>query len=219
MREVHAPHEGVRSWKDVFIHIAIIVVGLLIAVGLDRAVVYFEHRHQLQQAREELTGEQAENQVRLQRDLEQVKILNAKLDNDMALLREHQRTHAPLTAKLDYSWEFFRLLNGAWQTVQQNGTLSLMPYDEVRRYNFEYMVADHVMESLYDFSAQIEIAGAMARRSPDGNLTPHDTEELITATSEIQGRLDFTAKLLSFYKEGPPAPNDLHWILKEQDYK
>ena len=29
--EVHEPHEGVHSWKDALIHIAIIVVGLLIA--------------------------------------------------------------------------------------------------------------------------------------------------------------------------------------------
>jgi len=219
MREVHAPHEGVHSWKDIFIHIGIIVVGLMIAVGLDQMVVYLHERHQLKEAREELTAEHAENQLRLQADLKLVSILNSELDKDMALLREHQRTDAPLTAKLDYSWDFHRLLNAAWQTVQQNGTLSLMPYDEVRRYHFEYMVADHVMDALYNFATQIEIAGEIVKRSPDGNLTQRDTEELITATSEVHGRLDFTAKLLSFYQEGPPAPDDLQRILKEQDGK
>ena len=38
MLDVHAPHETVHSWKDFFIHIATIVIGLLIAVGLEQTV-------------------------------------------------------------------------------------------------------------------------------------------------------------------------------------
>jgi hypothetical protein len=33
MLEMHAPHQLVHTWKDFFIHIATIVVGLLIAVA------------------------------------------------------------------------------------------------------------------------------------------------------------------------------------------
>ena len=40
MLEVHAPHESIRTWKDFFIHIATIVIGLCIAVGLERSVEY-----------------------------------------------------------------------------------------------------------------------------------------------------------------------------------
>jgi hypothetical protein len=46
MLEVHTPHEAIHTWKSFFIHIATIVVGLLIAVGLEQTVEFFHHRHQ-----------------------------------------------------------------------------------------------------------------------------------------------------------------------------
>jgi hypothetical protein len=39
MLDVHAPHQSVHTWKDFFIHIATIVVGLLIATSLASRVV------------------------------------------------------------------------------------------------------------------------------------------------------------------------------------
>ena len=37
MLDVHPPHEVTHTWKDFFIHIATIVVGLLIAIGLEQS--------------------------------------------------------------------------------------------------------------------------------------------------------------------------------------
>src|ERR1700734_2390481 len=36
--DVHAPHQSVHSWRDFFVHIATIAVGLLIAVGLEQTI-------------------------------------------------------------------------------------------------------------------------------------------------------------------------------------
>jgi hypothetical protein len=49
MHEVHAAHQTIHSWKDFFIHIATISVGLLIAVGLEQTVEAFHHHHQREQ--------------------------------------------------------------------------------------------------------------------------------------------------------------------------
>ena len=46
MLDVHPPHEAAHTWKDFFIHIATICVGLLIAVSLEQTVELFHHRHQ-----------------------------------------------------------------------------------------------------------------------------------------------------------------------------
>jgi hypothetical protein len=51
MLDVHPPHHPAHSWRDFFIHIATIVVGLLIAVGLEQTVEALHHRHQRQEAR------------------------------------------------------------------------------------------------------------------------------------------------------------------------
>jgi len=61
MLDVHPPHHPTHTWKDFFIHIATIVVGLLIAVGLEQTVEALHHRHQLQKAREELQDDIAAN--------------------------------------------------------------------------------------------------------------------------------------------------------------
>lgn len=45
MLDVHAPHETVHTWKAFFIHIATIVIGLFIAVGLEQTVEHLHHRH------------------------------------------------------------------------------------------------------------------------------------------------------------------------------
>jgi hypothetical protein len=38
MLDVHPPHEAIHTWKGFFIHIATIVIGLLIAIGLEQTV-------------------------------------------------------------------------------------------------------------------------------------------------------------------------------------
>jgi hypothetical protein len=43
MLDVHPPHEAIHTWKAFLIHIVAIVIGLLIAVGLEQTVEFF-HR-------------------------------------------------------------------------------------------------------------------------------------------------------------------------------
>src|ERR1700735_4560096 len=45
MLEVHAPHEALHTWQGFFIHIATVVSGLVVAVGLEQTVELFHHRH------------------------------------------------------------------------------------------------------------------------------------------------------------------------------
>ena len=47
-----------------------------------------------------------------------------------------------------------------------------------------------------ELGARMEVASAIARRSPDGNLTPRDIEELITVTSEVQAKVAYLTLLL-----------------------
>jgi hypothetical protein len=70
MLDVHPPHGPTHTWKDFFIHIATIVVGLLIAVGLEQTVESIHHRHQLAELRGQM-HEVLENN--LQGDAEELK--------------------------------------------------------------------------------------------------------------------------------------------------
>jgi hypothetical protein len=67
MLDVHPAHHAASTWRDFFIHIATIVLGLLIAVGLEQTVEYFHHRDQVAQLTEQMRTE-AQNNLPLIRD-------------------------------------------------------------------------------------------------------------------------------------------------------
>jgi hypothetical protein len=77
MLDVHPPHHPTHGWRDFFIHIATIVVGLLIAIGLEQTVEAIHHRREAAELREALHGETAE-------------ILKDSRDTDVALSSYHQ---------------------------------------------------------------------------------------------------------------------------------
>jgi hypothetical protein len=59
--DVHPPHHAAHSWRDFFIHIATIVVGLLIAVGLEQSVEHLHWRHEVEAQRAAMDAELSEN--------------------------------------------------------------------------------------------------------------------------------------------------------------
>lgn len=196
MLEVHPPHQLVHTWKDFFIHIATIAIGLLIALGLEQSVEYLHHRHQLHEARAELSLEFARNRKILRDNIDAIKKLQAELGRDMAAIREYQSSHIPMVGKLSYSHDAFRPADAAWLSVKQNGVLALMPYEEIEGHNYFYETLGDVMESVIGFTTPLKIAAAIAERSPDGNPAAPDLEALIAATSEAQGKVAITAMLL-----------------------
>jgi hypothetical protein len=197
MLEVHPPHEDVHTWRQLFIHIAAISIGLLIAIGLEQTVVYFHHRHQLQEARRELAAELEENRRVLAKNLDAVQKMTADLDADMALLRAAQTSPSLIGSKLVYGvGNIYWPKDGTWQAVKQNGSLGLMAHDELHYYVYIYEDIAIIMEQLNELGVRMELPGAIARRSPDGNLTPRDIEELITATSEVQAKVAYSTLLL-----------------------
>ena len=204
MLEPHAPHEPIHTWKGFFVHLATIVVGLLIAVGLERAVEYGHHRQQLSEAREELAREIRDNESVLAKNKVKLTSFKNALDANMALLRAAQSSDAPVVANLEYEWlgEFFWPPNGSWQALRQNGALNRMAHQELGRYTYFYAGVDVFQESAKALSVQLDMAAAIARRSAGGVLLPTDIQELIVATSECQGRLAYLMKILRLEELG-----------------
>jgi hypothetical protein len=198
MLDVHPPHEAAHTWKDFFIHVATICVGLLIAIGLEQTVEAIHHHHELQKAREELRDEIQTNRRANAKQLEFVHQLQAELNADMTLLLAHRASDKPLTAPLHFDWEFRRTRSAAWETNKQSGALNLMPHPELADYDYIFTVCNVVMDSAGNWQTSLETAKAIANRAPDGALSPQDTAELITAISDTQGKLARTERLISF---------------------
>jgi hypothetical protein len=78
--DVHAPHEAVHTWRDFFIHIA------TIAIGLEQTVEFFHHRHQVAETRAALESERRENIRRFHHNVEQHIMTMAYLHNNLRIV-------------------------------------------------------------------------------------------------------------------------------------
>jgi len=52
MIDIHPPHKSDHTWTDFFIHIGTIILGILIALGLEQSLESLHQRHQLHELRE-----------------------------------------------------------------------------------------------------------------------------------------------------------------------
>ncbi|MGA7156075.1 MAG: hypothetical protein WBY53_04475 [Acidobacteriaceae bacterium] len=200
MLDVHPPHEAAHTWKDFFIHVATICVGLLIAIALEQTVEFFHHHHELQKARVELHYETDINRLTAAKQLECIHQVQAELNADMALLLAHRATGQPLTGPLHFGWNFRRVSSSAWTINRESGALNLMPHPELVNYDYIFNTNSAVMDAAAKWQVDLEIARAIAQRSPTGSLSPQDTIELITAISNTEGNLVRTERLITFVK-------------------
>jgi len=142
MLDVHPPHQPTHTWKDFFIHIATIVVGLLIAVGLEQTVEYFHHRHLVSETREALKRERDVNTKVYAIKVEEFNRITPILEDDLENFQYLEKHPGTTADKLPHKFKWFAAtfvpVDSAWKTAQQNGVLNYMPQGEVQDYDELY---------------------------------------------------------------------------------
>src|ERR1700679_1124416 len=66
--DVHAPHATIHTWKDFWIHLGTITIGLLIAISLEQSGEALHHLPQRHQLEEDLRAEGERNVEIIQKD-------------------------------------------------------------------------------------------------------------------------------------------------------
>jgi len=202
MLDVHPPHSPAHTWKDFFIHIATIVVGLLIAVSLEQTVEYFHHRHQREELIAAFRGECESNikladlnipQIRSNRLWEQrwLDVLRkSALDPHVATITLPARPATNLGSSIGHS---------VWTIAKSNGTAALIPETLAEVYDR----TDHEIDEFYisgdNYGTALRRLGNLARadgfafnsRVPGPaisvELSPQQRSELIAALSDLIG--------------------------------
>jgi hypothetical protein len=142
--DVHAPHQPVHTWRDFFTHLAIVTIGLFIALSLEALVEYVHHRHLVAEARENIREEIEGNHKAAVDDL---KLLQKAIDNTQANIETIRRLQAnpkDFHGKLFGDMDFNAPDDAAFRTARDTGALSYMPYAEVQRYSDLYFLQDLV---------------------------------------------------------------------------
>ena len=156
MIDIHPPHHAPTTRRDFFIHIATIVLGIFIAIGLEQTVEYLHHIHQRHQLEENLRDEL---RVDLRRDAEdfrvfsQIRAYTVELKSAVSArrtgaasppappsasdTRRHQIPSAPSIA--------------IWEAAKLDATITLLPSKEIDLLNGVVLQHDLTFNALDDF--------------------------------------------------------------------
>jgi hypothetical protein len=126
MLDVHPPRETVHTWKDFFIHIATICVGLLIAVGLEQTIEAVHHRHQREQL---LVSLDHDTRATLQdadfaagERLRRMQWIQVRIEQVQAALASHK----PLASAAPQKSAFITVpADPAWEAARASGMIPL----------------------------------------------------------------------------------------------
>jgi hypothetical protein len=132
MLDVHPPHHAANTWRDFFIHIATIVIGLLIAVGLEQTVEHFHHQHQLRELRKGLLADAGlylhdVDQLRLV-NRQRMEDLNNRIQQLQVALSHHQQLGSPIYRPTTPT-NTIRL--GNFSAAKASGLVQLLSEDEI----------------------------------------------------------------------------------------
>jgi hypothetical protein len=142
MLDVHPPHAPTHTWRDFLIHIATIVVGLLIAIGLEQTVEVIHRNYELREVREALSREREANLHSMQ-DNQKIWIVTfSLLRDDLATLKyvqDHPDAKQPdLPFPITFSSSPFQWSHAEWDAAEQSGVIRNMPLQESNRYQIFY---------------------------------------------------------------------------------
>ncbi len=186
MIDVHAPHETVHTWKDFFIHVATICVGLLIAIGLEQSVEAIHHHFQVKEARERIREELEVNIAIDKRDVQYADDFIAEMTANMDALRAREAGKPPAIDHLDFTVETQSYYNAAFASAQESGVLAMMPYDEAAMYSDAYGYVAANRELLVLISTSLSLAKAAPRDHTLAQLTPEEVQAVLTACSNVK---------------------------------
>ena len=205
MLDVHPPHSPTHTWKDFFIHIATIVIGLLIAVGLEQIVEAIHHRHQMHRLEESLAEEVAQNQRIVAQDItlvEQIaRIEQANKVSLEAAMQPHSHTPivylpSPAIAKDEQSaWR--APLGSVSIAARDSGILTLLPISRasyLARLDITYANDTELQHQLFD--QEYRVRGYAQLHADINSLTPQERQEMLLAVAQFQQIAEHTRYVL-----------------------
>jgi type II secretory pathway pseudopilin PulG len=224
MIDIHAPHEAVHTWRDILIHLAIVIVGILIAIGLEQSVELIHRSHQRRELQADLRGEAANNRQIIARDLH-LQALEPWFDQAIravdAASPQQGRIHITLPfapcipGSVGTSTErYFAPSEAVWTTAKESSLVALLPVEQARMYtrlahNYDLLGVNR--DEVYRGCSSIaSMQHRLAKLAPGGaaavwTLTSAQAEQLAQQAGEtrtaIKG-LCFRLRWSDIYEQG-----------------
>jgi hypothetical protein len=190
--DVHPPHEPIHGWRDFFIHLSTITIGLLIALSLEGCVEWQHHRHLVHEAESSLRTEIQQNSQAVQETLVGLRKEQEALVKDVAILKYIMKNKKPpADSSIAINFNIRSLSNVSWKTAQSTGALSYIPYDVAQDYGDIYTTQDEleVAEQQAARDAIVSVGPFINSSKDDTDPTGGQAESVKQKIEILQGQL------------------------------
>ena len=222
MIDVHLPHGGLSTWRDFWIHLGTITLGLLIAISLEQTVEAVHHSFQRHQLERDLIAEAINNEHIIDRDLHMQDIeswfVQAQASASGAISRQTSFLLPPppcVTGSVGTATiRYFAPSEAVWTAAQESGLVALLPPNQARlqaRLAHNYVLLAENRAKVYDgCHAIIAMRRRLSRPGPNGSgdmwtVAPEQAEKLAALAAETEvaiQALDFRLRWSKVYEQG-----------------
>lgn len=138
--EIHPPSHPIMSLREFFVHLSMVTIGILIALGLEQTVEAWHHRELGVEARENILNEIRDNKQKVDRARPVVARNKEALQRSLATLRLYMAHKPPQHGEMQFLVSGPTLSTTSWTTASTTGALGYMSYAEAKRFAGAYQV-------------------------------------------------------------------------------
>jgi hypothetical protein len=151
--EIHPPEGGIHSWRGFLVHMATIVLGILIAIGLEQMVEAIHHRHQREQLnadlRDDIRSVLGADAMNKQRGAEMRTYMVALRDAVDARRAGQKTTDVQKLGNVN----LIHPTMASWEAAKESGLVVLLPAQQIRLYDRFLFQLSQVDSTIMDFRA------------------------------------------------------------------
>jgi hypothetical protein len=186
--DIHPPSGPTHSFKDFAIHILIVTIGIIIALGLEGAREAWKENKAVTEARRNLREELLFNQQHLTQDLQTVDQAGRNVDLVLTHLPELAKAPTGLRTQVQkISLGLYYFKTTAWDSALASGVISHMGSDEFQRFDEVYLTIKSYQEmqkvAFPDLLATLAYFGSHVSYGP--SEVSAGAEKLITLKARI----------------------------------
>jgi hypothetical protein len=188
--DVHSVHHAPRTWRDFFLQLLMITIGLFIALTLQAGVESFHHRHLVSEARENLRREIQINRNHYAENVQSVEKNRRQLAHDIDLLRDLRGGKVIEKNALVWGWDWNGYIDASWKTARDTGAVSYMSFDLINAYAEIYLQQDYVNTQALAIINDAPKSAAFLRVAKDPSaLSPSDIQSMLISLAESDIKL------------------------------
>ncbi|HEY2362615.1 MAG TPA: hypothetical protein VGK36_15955 [Candidatus Angelobacter sp.] len=184
--EIHHPESPIHSTREFLFHMFTVILGILIALGMEGIVEWAHHRALVREARENIATEIRKNKETVDTDIAEIRKREEELNHVIAAMRQLEKDPGSFKhGSLGFHVVNHDLYSTAWQTATVSGAVTYMKYDELNRYTDVYLT----QQAFTGFQEQalnqmIAIGGMMEVTMKDRDLKKVPAEKFQTIAQE-----------------------------------